>query len=79
MEVTCCCGQVHELPGMIADFIRDLGADIAVMTEAGSWRVPRAYIAVHGLAGANVSALASVFGWPEANNDAASGAAEAED
>ena len=79
MEAACCCGQAHELPGGIADMIRDLGADVAWTTESGSWRVPRAYIAVHGLTGADVSALAALYGWPEANNDAANGAAGTED
>lgn len=46
-----------------ADWIAGLGETIVVTTPDGSWRVPRIYIAAHGIAGAEVRTLAEVFAW----------------
>ena len=67
-EVTgCCCGDRHLMtPGGLAALERvTAGLDplVTVSTPAGAWRVPRLYIACHGLKAADLPRLAGVHGW----------------
>jgi hypothetical protein len=63
----CCCGERHLMTaGVLAAFERTTaGLDLLVTVSApgGSWRVPRLYIACHGLKAADVPQLAAVHGW----------------
>lgn len=64
----CCCGQPHQAdPGILAAFERvtaglDPLFDISVPGE-GTWRVPRLYVACHGLAPGDLPKLAATYGW----------------
>lgn len=63
----CPCGEQHLLPAQpLLEFDTALGADITVTGTAGSWLVPRVFIAAHGLKEAELPALAAAYGWPEA-------------
>ena len=64
----CPCGQVHRFPDLVAQHylrrcIDELGDTVLVTTPAGSWLVPRVYIAAHGLAARDLPLLAAVYGW----------------
>lgn len=63
----CSCGEVHELSAEArefwASFIDGQPPEISVGTPAGSWMVPRIYIAAHGLKAAELPALAGQYGW----------------
>jgi hypothetical protein len=54
-----------------------LGPTIVVTIGARSWRVPRVYIAFHGLTGRGVAAAAARFGWEELSPPAAPAAPRA--
>lgn len=76
--VKCPCGAVHELPAVVADLIADLGPSVKVQTETGTWMVPRAWIAAHGLKAGAVGELAAEHGWPGVKAEGAAEAAEGE-
>jgi hypothetical protein len=63
----CCCGQMHRFGPLeevaIKEYLARLGETVLVTTPYGAWRVPRVYIAAHGLLAENVPALAVVHGW----------------
>ena len=64
----CSCGQVHQLADPLAHWVAcywidQLGERVTVTTPAGSWEVPRVWIAVHGLAAEDLPLLAAVYGW----------------
>lgn len=44
---------------------RGKAADMPVGNVYGCWRVPRIYIACHGIKSETLAALARRFGWPE--------------
>lgn len=65
----CPCGAVHQLSGEARDAYRDvvrgLPAVIPIRVDgAGAWRVPRLYVAMHGLKAAELPGLAARYGWP---------------
>lgn len=63
----CPCGESHLLPAQpILKFDTELGPLITVTTDAGSWRVPRVWIAAHGLKAAELPVLAVERGWEQA-------------
>jgi hypothetical protein len=68
VAVECPCGQVHELrfEARIAyeKVTRGLPPDVVIKTPAGVWRVPRIYVAVHGVRAAEMPALAERYGFP---------------
>ena len=63
----CSCGQVHVIKGLASVLIARCGPDVTVETPAGRWRVPRAWIAAHGLKADEVPALAGRYGWKAAS------------
>lgn len=67
---TCPCGEVHELTAAVRPAYEAVTAGLAdtitVTTPAGSWRVPRIYIAVHGLKAAELPGLAGRYGFERA-------------
>ena len=68
----CCCGETHivandEDHGTFGLRLAELPPVIAVHTNAGSWRVPRVYIAFHGLTAKDAPSLASIYSWPPAS------------
>jgi hypothetical protein len=69
-DLECPCGQVHELSARTrvayANVTRGLPPDVVITTPAGSWRVPRIYIAVHGLKAEELPALAARYKFPAA-------------
>ncbi len=69
----CPCGGVHEFPAtrhtvrgekpaVLAELLRRKPLPV-VTTPAGSWRVPRVWIAAHGLEAEELPALAERYGW----------------
>ena len=67
--MSCCCGDAHEGDPRW-DFIQPLidanGETIEVSTPGGSWKVPRAFIAFHGLKAEDLGSLADKYGWQRA-------------
>lgn len=68
----CSCGQpLHysspEIQTHVQDIIDQFGTTTVVTTPDGSWRVPRHFIALHGLIGANVAELADLYDWEAAS------------
>lgn len=59
----CPCGRKHEAIGPVAQLIEDAGLTVKVVTPQGAWRVPRIYIAIHGLRASDMPMLARVYGW----------------
>lgn len=68
-DLHCPCGQVHELSAKtrVAYENVTMGLPDAVLVQVpeGCWLVPRIYIAVHGLKGDELPALAQRYGWAE--------------
>lgn len=62
-DLTCPCGDAHEALLPLLAVLRDVPPTIPVTTLAGSWAVPRLYIAAHGLKGFEVPMLAARYGW----------------
>ncbi len=70
--VACPCGRTHEVSAHVAALIRDLGPDQPVtVLGAGTWAVPRVWIAVHGLKANELPALAGLHGWPAGSSETA--------
>lgn len=60
---TCPCGEAHD-PGETASRLIDrFGDTVRVVMNTGAWKVPRIYIAMHGLRGSELPALATRYGW----------------
>jgi hypothetical protein len=63
----CPCGDIHELSAaarsVYENVTRGLPADVPVKVPGGCWRVPRIFIAVHGLKAAELPALAEKYGF----------------
>jgi hypothetical protein len=62
MEERCPCGHpLHytrpESRAFVENLIAELGPDMLITTPEGSWLVPRHYVALHGVAGKDLSAL----------------------
>ena len=70
MPPRCPCGQVHELSAAVRaayeSVTAGLPSSVAVETPAGTWLVPRIYIAVHGLKASELPALAERYGFAPA-------------
>ncbi len=69
MSRRCCCGDEHAGDGrwaIVDEIVAQFGETIVVATPAGSWNVPRSFIALHGLKGEDVGALADKYGWQRA-------------
>ena len=47
----------------VEHLVRTKGPTIVLTVAEGSWRVPRHYIALHGLVGSQVPVLAERYGW----------------
>jgi hypothetical protein len=66
----CPCGLAHVVPQPTRDIVDALvasfGETVRVTTPDGAWAVPRAFIAYHGLAAAELPALAAAYGWERA-------------
>jgi hypothetical protein len=66
----CACGQpLHysdpAIQALVERLIARLGPEIPVQVGARAWRVPRHYIALHGLKAWELPALATRYGWEE--------------
>ena len=62
----CGCGRVYTDPGIEAEvmrFVGELGECVKLSTPAGSWLVPRHYIALHGIKADELPTLAATHGW----------------
>lgn len=73
MADVCDCGKTLQLhyrnprtfkavEAMVAKF----GATVKITSPAGSWMVPRHYVATHGLRGSALPELAAKYGWATA-------------
>lgn len=69
----CCCGERHQVStAVLARFDQataGLGPEVIVDVPGGRWRVPRLFIACHGLKAADLPRLAGVYGWERAGGD----------
>lgn len=66
--VFCSCGRpVHysndESRARVETLIAEKGECIAITTDAGTWLVPRHYVALHGVAANTLARLARLHGW----------------
>lgn len=63
----CPCGETHTFgtaEGLaLKEIIDGLGPDQLVTVPAGTWRVPRVWVAAHGLRSEDLPALAARHGW----------------
>ena len=59
----CSCGRQHVAPPDVQAEIVQLGSTLVVVTVDGCWRVPRIYLAVHGLHLDEAAMLAERLGW----------------
>jgi hypothetical protein len=66
----CPCGATHELAAMVRApyeaVTEGLNPDITVDISGERWRVPRIFIAVHGLRAADMPELAVQYGFEKA-------------
>lgn len=62
-SIACCCGKSHPVIVQVEAIVEDKGVDVTIATVDGSWRVPRRYIAHHGLRSVDVPELAEQYGW----------------
>ena len=68
VQVTdCCCGTQHRMKQSAWETyrraVKDKASTVPVGNGYGCWRVPRIFIACHGLAAQTVRALADLYGW----------------
>lgn len=63
--MSCPCGTTHVMPPALRQIILEKGTHTHVATPDGAWRVPRAYIAFHGLKAVELPMLATRYGWAE--------------
>lgn len=66
----CPCGRdLHyhnaDAQAMVEKMISTMGETINVTTPAGTWRVPRHYIALHGIRGDEVAGVAKAMGFEQ--------------
>jgi hypothetical protein len=63
----CCCGVAHRMKQQswekFRHFTKGKAPTVPVGSGVAAWRVPRIYIACHGLAAAELAALALQYGW----------------
>lgn len=69
--MTCGCGQpLHytspDTQRAVERLVDELGPDVTITTPEGSWRVPRHYIALHGIEALALPTLADRYGWAKA-------------
>jgi hypothetical protein len=78
-DLPCPCGQVHELSAKTRvayeNVVGGLPPTVVITTRAGSWLVPRIFMAVHGLKASELPALAEQYGFESASAWFAGGAA----
>lgn len=68
VEVTnCCCGVVHRMKRRAWEQVqaatRDKADTVPVGTGIDCWRVPRIYIACHGISASELPKLADLYDW----------------
>lgn len=65
----CCCGVHHRMKVSAWEAyrhtVKDKPSTVPVGNGLGCWRVPRIFIACHGLAAATLRQLATLYGWEE--------------
>lgn len=67
-EELCPCGRpLHysrpDLRLLVEALVKTLGPSVAIHTAAGSWLVPRHYIALHGIRSEDLPMLADLLGF----------------
>jgi hypothetical protein len=66
--MNCPCGEALHYTSLAHQFAVERlvavhGPDVTITTPEGSWRVPRHYIALHGVKAVDLPALAVQYGW----------------
>lgn len=66
----CACGLLlhysnPDIQRMITKMIAELGPDVPVVWQSRTWRIPRHFIALHGLKAQELPELAVKYGFPE--------------
>jgi hypothetical protein len=51
---------------VVDKLVEQLGPTVLISLDEGAWRVPRHYVALHGLAARELPALAKRYGWAAA-------------
>jgi len=63
-RVVCPCGCNTIVSDEVAHFVHTEGEYVTLsIPSVGRWRVPRAFIAVHGIRADQAQALAQAYGW----------------
>lgn len=67
-EVMCACGEPLHYSSdrereIMMELVREHGEYITVSSVGGSWRIPRHYIALHGLTAYQIPGLAKQYGF----------------
>jgi hypothetical protein len=70
----CACGApLHYTNSFTREYmesmVKRLGENIRVQVSGRTWLVPRHYIALHGVMGAEIEQLAQEFGFPEVKTE----------
>jgi hypothetical protein len=70
-DLCCPCGEIHELSARTRvaydNITAGLPPTVVITVTAGSWHVPRIYLAAHGLRAAELPALAEQYGVEQAS------------
>lgn len=70
MAEMCACGEpLHytrpDIRRWVEEVVRRHGRDVLITNSKGDgWKVPRHYIALHGISEKDLPALAEQYGWP---------------
>lgn len=64
----CPCGRpLHyldpEMESAVRHLVEELGPLVSIVSNEGVWRVPRHYIALHGVRATAIPHLAARYGW----------------
>lgn len=67
-EQLCPCGQPLHYGSdtarhIVENYIAKVGATVAISTPEGTWRVPRHYVALHGIKADDLPELAALLGF----------------
>jgi hypothetical protein len=72
----CPCGQALHysdpaIQAYVERMIEELGSTVSISTPAGTWHVPRHYLALHGYDAADLPRLARLYRWDNEHHQVA--------
>jgi len=70
--IRCPCGadhSSHQFWPVLIELVQSLGETVVITTPQGSWKVPRIFIAMHGIKERDLATLAQEHGWEKVGED----------